>query len=149
MKTTVIGSLQIERIPGDPRFVRTTSPLRFYTEVLGRWGEIPIGFVMDEESVPLLKGSNPEAGAIHDYYSREDSDPVVSKTVAAEIYEEFQAYYDSREKKKSPVSHWLNRAWDWIARRGKTATVRVWPGYFHKHKVAANYSEMAGWEDCT
>lgn len=144
MKTTVVGSLKVEIIPGDARFVRTTAPLKFYSTTIGQWGEIPTGFVMDYESVPLFKGTNPEAGAIHDYYSRTDSQPVVSKKIAAKIYEEFQSYYDAHEKAKSPVFRLLNRVFDWIRRKGKTATVRVWPRYFHKHKVSATYATIAG-----
>jgi hypothetical protein len=135
----VIGSIVIEIIPGDAKFVRLIQPFNFRSDVLGRWCTIPAGFVFDLESVPLLRGTNPEAGAIHDYLCRIDSDPVVSKWTAARVYEEFQAFYDQKES-----GNIFNRAWDWIRRIVKTGVVAVAPGYFHRHKVMATYEEMTG-----
>jgi hypothetical protein len=137
--TKTIGSIKIEIIPGDCRLVRLLEPFTFYSEVLGRLVTIPAGFVFDLESVPLLRGTNPEAGAVHDYLCRIDSDPVVSKTVAAQVYQELQDYYDEQES-----GNWLNRAWDWIRRQVKTGVVIVAPGYFHKWPVMATYEEMKG-----
>jgi hypothetical protein len=140
-QTFVPRSIRIERILGDPKHVRLLENFWFYSACLGRWCCIEKGFVYDEESVPILSGTNPEAGAIHDYFSRSNSDPVVDKKTAARIYEEFQAYYDEMES-----GNWLNRAWDWIRRTVKSAVVAVtpWPRYFHKYRVEATYEEIAG-----
>jgi hypothetical protein len=131
--------MKIEIIPGDPRFVRLLEDFTGYIDTLKRLCTIPKGFVFDLESVPLLRGSNPEAGGWHDYFCRTDSDPVVDKETAAKIYEEFQSFYDEQE-----AGGFFNRLWDWICRHVKTDVVRVAQGYFHKHKVMATYEEMKG-----
>jgi hypothetical protein len=136
--TQVFSPLRIERIPGDPRYVRLLRDFGFYSDILERLCKVPALFVEDEESVPLFKGTNPEAGLIHDYFSRKDSDPIVSKEVAAKIYFEFQEYFDKQEK------GWMNKIWDWIRRKVKADVVIVAPGYFHKHCVMATYEEMVG-----
>lgn len=136
--TDTINSIKVEIIPGDYRYVRVLKNWKFYSDVLGRWCRIPAGFVFDLESVPLLKGTNPEAGAVHDYVCRIDSDPVCTKTQAARIYLEFQRYYDNKE------SGAINRAWDGVRRLVKTAVVWVAPFYFHKFKVLATYEEITG-----
>lgn len=148
--TTVVGSIKIERIPGDSRYVRLLEDFWFYSTVLKRWCCIPKGFVYDEESVPLFEGTNPEAGAIHDYLSRKDSDPIVEKVVAAQAYLEFQAYYDKMEVERARWK-WLaelkqiaNKACDLARRRFKRDVVIVSAGYFHVHKVSATYEEVAG-----
>ena len=140
-QTFVPRSIRIERILGDPKHVRLLENFWFYSACLGRWCCIEKGFVYDEESVPILSGTNPEAGAIHDYFSRSNSIPVVDKKTAARIYEEFQAYYDEMES-----GNWLNRAWDWIRRKFKAGFVYVTPvpNYFHKYTVEATYEEIVG-----
>jgi hypothetical protein len=138
MKTAVIGAMRCEFVPGDYRFVRLLDPLRFCSVVLGCRCEVPAGFVFDLESAPLLRGTNPESGLIHDYLCRTDSVPVVTKQRAASVYAEFQAYYDEQES-----GNWFNRAWDWIRRGAKTLAVRLAPGYFHRHAVGATYEEMS------
>lgn len=135
----VNDSIKIERIPGDCRIVRLLSDFRFYSSVLDRWCVIPKGFIYDEESVPLVKGTNPESGCIHDYLCRIDSDPVVTKGIAADVYEEAQDYYDEKE-----TGNVLNRLWDTIRRKVKTTVVRLAPGYFHKFKVLSGYEEISG-----
>ena len=137
MRIEVLDSIKIEIIPGDPRYVRLLETFRFYTEIIGFYCYIPKGFVLDLESVPLIRGTNPEAGAIHDYFCRFDSIPIVSKEMAAEIYEEFQVYYDAMES-----GNWFNRAWDWVRRRVKTRVVEITPSYFHKFSVVTTYEEM-------
>jgi hypothetical protein len=132
--TQVKGSIRIERFPGDNKFVRLLRAFRFYSDVLGRWCTIPRDFIYDEESIPLFKGTNPEAGAAHDYLCRSDSDPVVTGYVAAQVYDEIQAYFDNKE----PGT--VNRAWDFIRRKVKTwAVVALRATYFHKHKVMDTY----------
>jgi hypothetical protein len=137
MNTKVYGNIKIERISGTP-YVRTITPFRFYSTILKRECEIPEDFFYDEESVPILKGTNPECGAIHDYLSREDSDPVCTKEVAAAVYLEFQEYYDSLEQ------GCLNAAWDWVRRRIKYRAVQVVPDsvYFHKLSVKASLEDI-------
>ena len=135
--TEVRDSIKIEIIPGDARYVRLLEDFHFYSDVLKRWCCIPKGFVFDLESVPLLRGTNPEAGAVHDYVCRTDSDPVCDKTMAAKIYLELQRYYDEKE-----TGNWLNRGWDWFRRGFKVSVVWIAPGYFHKFPVMATYEEI-------
>jgi len=135
--TEVRGSIKIEIIPGDARFVRLLEDFHFYSDILGRWCCISKGFVFDLESVPLLRGTNPEAGAVHDYVCRIDSDPVCDKTTAARVYLEFQGYYDKME-----TGNWFNRGWDWFRRGFKVSVVWIAPGYFHKFPVMATYEEI-------
>ena len=135
--TEVYDSLKIEVIPGDSRYVRLLEQFRFYSDTVSSFCFIPRGFVFDLESVPVIRGTNPEAGAIHDYFCRIDSYPVVDKETAAKIYFEFQAFYDRQES-----GNWFNRIWDWIRRRVKTRVVEVAPDYFHKFSVMATYEEL-------
>jgi hypothetical protein len=142
MKTQVKGTIKIERIPGC-KLVRTIAPFPFYSVILGRWSEIPAGFIYDEESIPVLRGSNPEAGAIHDYLCRKDSDPVVDKLTAALVYREFIAYYNSIEPQQTnKIKAWLNAVYDYIKMRIKPDAVIVAPGYFHKLPVMATLEQV-------
>lgn len=135
--TRVYGNIKIERLNGSP-YVKLLEPFQFYSDILECDCEIPRDFVYDEESVPVFKPTNPEAGAIHDYLCRKDSIPRCTKEVAAEVYREFQAYYDSLE------TGWLNRIWDWIRRKFKCDVVKIAPGYFHRHRVSATFEELTG-----
>jgi len=136
MKTQVKGTIKIERIPGT-KYVRLIEPFWFYSVVLGRWCYIPKGFIYDEESVPVLRGTNPEAGAIHDYLCRYDSDPIIDQVTAAKVYDEFQGYYNNMDK------GWLDTAWDFIKRHIKTDAVIVAHGYFHRLPVMATLEQVA------
>ena len=117
MKTQIKKKPVTELI--DYKYSRLVEPFEFYSEVLGRWCEIPTGFVMDWESVPLLKGTSKIGGLIHDYFSRKDSVPVVTKKVAADVYMEFMIYTGAPARRRY-VKYWV---------------VRVAPNYFHKLKV--------------
>lgn len=142
MKTQVKGTIKIERIPGT-RLVRMIAPFPFYSAILKRWSEIPLGFIYDEESVPVLRGTNPEAGAIHDYLCRKDSDPVVDKLTAALVYREFIAYYNSIEPQQTnKIKAYLNSVYDYIKMRIKPDAVIVAPGYFHKLPVMATLEQV-------
>ena len=142
MKTQVRGTIKIERIPGC-RLVRTIAPFPFYSAILARWSEIPTGFIYDEESVPVLRGTNPEAGAIHDYLCRSDSDPVVNQLTAAKVYREFIAYYNKTEPQQSNIiKGWLNAIYDFIKMRVKPDVVIVAHGYFHKMPVMATLEQV-------
>jgi Protein of unknown function (DUF1353). len=143
MVTDVRDSIKIEILPECHQYFRLLDDFHFYSDVLARWCCIPAGFIFDLESVPFIRGTNPEAGAIHDYLCRTDSDPVVSKTVAAQVYLEFQRFYDGKEKEKLEIEDWLNHAWDWIRRGVKTGIVWIAPGYFHKFKAMATYEEIS------
>ena len=145
MQTTAIkGSIKIERIPG-VNLVRTIAPFPFYSGILGRWSEIPAGFIYDEESVPVIRGSNPEAGAIHDYLCRYNSDPVVDKITAANVYREFIAFYNELEPQPTnKFREWLNAIYDFIKMRIKPDVVIVAPGYFHRLPVMAALEQVEG-----
>jgi hypothetical protein len=142
MKTQVKGTIKIERIPGC-KLVRTIAPFPFYSVILGRWSEISAGFIYDEESIPVLRGSNPEAGAIHDYLCRYNSDPVVDKITAANVYREFIAFYNKLKlQPANKIKKWLNAIYDFIKMRIKPDVVIVAPGYFHKLPVEATLEQV-------
>lgn len=142
MKTQVKGTIKIERIPGC-KLVRTIAPFPFYSVILGRWSEISAGFIYDEESIPVLRGSNPEAGAIHDYLCRYNSDPVVDKITAAKVYREFIAFYNKLEPQPAnKIKKWLNNIYDFIKMRIKPDVVIVAPDYFHKLPVEATLEQV-------
>ena len=141
--TKILGPLLTDNID-DTKYVRLIAPFRFVSDVLYREGlandvTMPAGFVMDFESVPLIRGTSKRAGAAHDYLCRSDSVPLVSKAVAARVYLEIMEYRDGLLE-DGPLGK-LDR---WWLRRLKYAVVRVAPGYFHKHKVSATYEELAG-----
>jgi len=151
MKTR--GSIKIEIISGDSRYVRIIegkNPWEFYSDILKVWSRPPIGFVYDQESVPFLKGTNPEAGCGHDLVCRSDFRPPVSKTQGAKIYLELQQYYDAMESSEYPDTKWgkicslTNILWDKTRRGTKVSVVWIAPGYFQKHKVMATYTEITG-----
>ena len=143
MQTTAVkGTIKIERIAGT-KLVRTIFPFPFYSVILGRWSEIPLGFIYDEESVPVIRGSNPEAGAIHDFLCRYNSDPVVDKITAAKVYREFIAFYTKLEPQQTnKIKAWLNAIYDYIKMRIKPDAVIVAPGYFHRLPVMATLEQV-------
>ena len=122
---TAIVEMPISQVIDYKRSV-LKEPFYFKSDVLKKFGlkytvRIPIGFEMDWESVPFLKGTSKVSGLIHDYLCRFDSDPIVTKKIAAEVYLEFLKF----------------RGTSWWRRYGKYWTVRVAPGYFHKLPVLA------------
>ena len=122
----------------DSRFARLHAPFAIWSKVLGCKVEAPAGFVHDFESVPIIKGTSKRGGVIHDYLSRKDSKPVVTKAEAAEVYLEVMACRDGLPDRDTPlgaVSLFMRR---WI----KYTVVRVWPGYFHRNIVAASYEHL-------
>ena len=138
-KPYVPRAIRTEKILGDYRYEKVVEDFWFYSGILRMWCCIPAGFIYDNESVPFLKGTNPEAGGIHDYLSRKNSVPVVAKQVAADVYREFQEYFDEMESGNE-----FNRCWDWIRRTVKIGFVRTWPGYWHTFTVEATYKEITG-----
>ncbi|MCD6161004.1 MAG: DUF1353 domain-containing protein [candidate division Zixibacteria bacterium] len=93
-----------------------TEPFWFYSSVLGLWVKIPVGFTCDLESIPLIRGLCRTGGLIHDYLCRTDSDPIVTKKQAADVYRETLRYF-GHPAWKIRIKYWTVR-WAW--------------GYFHK-----------------
>ena len=124
----------------DARFARLHAVFAVYSDVLDCVVEAPVGFVHDYESVPVIKGTSKRGGVIHDYLCRIDSEPVVTKKQAADVYLEVMKCRDGLPDRGTALgafSLWLRR---WV----KYGFVRVWPGYFHKHIVSASFTEMSG-----
>ena len=120
---TAIGAMPTAQVI-DYKRSRLVAPFFFQSDVLKDLDLkdqvlIPADFEMDWESVPFLKGTSKVAGLIHDYLCRKDSDPLVTKRIAADVYKEFLIF----------------RGASWWRWRAKYWTVRMAPGYFHKLKV--------------
>ena len=116
----------------------------YYSAILGCEIWIPAGMIFDYESIPLFKSDSKRAGGIHDYLCRKDSDPIVSKQVAAAVYAEAQQLRDSLVYASTPqplkaLKMALRGFLCWL----KTGTVRVAPGYFHKHLVMASVADLS------
>lgn len=93
-KAKFITHLQYEEIP-DNKIIRLTAPFCYYSPILCRLITVPESFECDRESIPripfvymFLGNSSAEAGFIHDYLYRADSDPIVSRSIADDIYYE-------------------------------------------------------------
>lgn len=147
-KTSLPNAMVIMNIAGSDRFVKLMRPFRFRSKVLRdnvckKYCEIPAGFCFDLESIPWFRGHCPEAGAIHDYLCRIDSDPVVTKVMAARVYFEFLEYLYGLDDSRVRFGM-IDRMGDWIKARAKYAAVIMAPGYFHKHYVNASWQELAG-----
>jgi hypothetical protein len=123
----------------DERYSRLKEPFGAYLETLKERVEAPAGFVHDYESVPVVKGTSKRGGVIHDYLSRSDSVPVVTKAQAAAAYFEIMESRDALEGRP-----WYRRLEFWARRWIKWGVVRVAWGYFHKFRVAATYEEISG-----
>jgi hypothetical protein len=122
----------------DSRYYRLTEPLRYFSSILGKMITVPVGFVFDLESVPIVKGTSNRGGAIHDYLCRKDNDfaAKVTKKKAADIYLEAMTCRDKAEGDD------FNR---WWRRRIKAFVVKYWPGrFFHRFSVNATYEELRG-----
>ena len=115
---------QVEEI--DFKYVRFIKPYRFKSTLLDCTVTIPVGFVCDRESVPLLRGTSIRGGYAHDYLCRIDSKPIVDKQTAADVYLEVMTF----------------RGNSWWRRYAKYWAVRLAFGYFHKFKVKATYEEI-------
>lgn len=122
----------------DARFARLHAIFSIWSDVLNCRVDAPVGFIHDYESVPVIKGTSKRGGVIHDYLCRKDSVPVVTKKQAAQVYFEVMECRDGLQD----INTTLGAASLWMRRWIKYGVVRVWPGYFHKHKVAATYEEM-------
>ena len=130
------SKLITEEILGS-KLAMLSSPFLYYSDILGRLITVPEGFVCDYESVPIVKGTSKRGGVIHDYLCRIDSDPVVTKQIAAAVYKEAQNCRD-----QIIIKGTFDRFNKWIRRNIKTFVVRVAFGYFHKFKVMATAEEI-------
>lgn len=93
-KPKFITHLQYEEIP-DSKIIRLTAPFCYYSPTISRLITVPAGFECDRESIPripfvywMLGNSSAEAGVLHDYLYRVDSEPIVSRAIADDIYYE-------------------------------------------------------------
>jgi len=136
MKTTFLSKLIYEDLPGG-KYIRLYLPFSYYSELLGCIVEVPKGFVCDKESVPIIKSTSARGGIIHDYFSRMDSKPVVTKQIAADLYLEAQTARDEILNEG-----WFKRLSRKFRRQTKTLVVRIAPGYFHKFKVLSILEEI-------
>jgi len=112
----------------DSKYCRIMSPFLYYSSILKQKVVVPVGFVCDYESVPLIKATSKRGGVMHDYLCRKDSKPVVTKKVAADVYLEAMT----------------TRKNAWWRRYIKYWVVRGAWGYFHQLPVMASYEEVAG-----
>lgn len=124
-----------------PRYIELLDPLGFYSEILGMELWVPECFVCDKESTPIIEGLSMRGGIFHDYLSRKDSTPIVSKSVAASVYMEVMIVRDAQIAEFMEWSK-RHRAAQAIRRNVKVSVVRVWPGYFHKHLVNATLKQL-------
>ena len=136
MKAQFKSDLVTKELIGS-KYCQLTEEFMFYSDILKRDIIVPVGFICDYESVPLIKASSKRGGVIHDYLCRIDSVPCVSKQIAADVYLEAQRCRDFI----------LNEGWfkpftRWIRRRVKTLVVRVAPGYFRKFLVMATLEDL-------
>lgn len=110
----------------DYKYSILVEPFIFYSDVLEKKVIVPPNFITDWESVPIVRGTSKTPGLIHDYLSRIDSNPVVSKKTAADVYLEAMIYRNT----------------SFLRRRSKYYTVRVAWGYFHKLPVLAPIEDI-------
>ena len=136
MKSAFLSPLIYEDLIGG-RFIKIHEPFIYFSELLNCEIEVPIDFICDLESVPLVKGTSNRGGVLHDYLCRKDSIPVVDKQVAADVYKEVQICRD--EQLNEGFFMRMDRA---FRRSFKTFVVRVAPGYFHKLKIMASLEEV-------
>ena len=134
--TKILTSLINESI--DSKYARIYKPFRVESDILKCTITVPVNFIHDFESVPMIKGTSKRGGVIHDYLCRIDSMPVVTKKVAAAVYLEIMEYRDSMFERKTNIGRfnlWWRR---WL----KYGVVCIAFRYFHKHKVMATLKDM-------
>jgi len=129
MRPAFLSPLITEELVGS-KYAKLKQPFFYYSAILKQTISVPANFICDYESVPIFKATSKRAGVIHDYLCRIDSDPVVTKQVAATVYAEAQQVRDHLVCKSKPMLIW--RALLCLI---KTSVVRIAPGYFHKHLV--------------
>lgn len=140
----ILSELITRNVDND-RFVQLVTPFIYESDLLKKEGlkyrvEIPVGFVQDFESIPIVRGRNKRGGTVHDYFSCYDSDPIVTKWMAANLYSEMNAYTDSIDHGRG----FFTKIKDWLRRNTKSGVVRIWPGFFHKRSVFATCKKITG-----
>ena len=121
----IVGEMPVTQVV-NYRYSRLMENFYFYSRILDGFCIIPKGFVSDWESIPLFRGTSKVSGLIHDFLSRKDSIPIVTKKQAARVYLEFLKY----------------RGTPYMIRYAKYWAVRMATGYFHKHGISATYEEL-------
>lgn len=145
--TKILSPLKTEIILGsDGKYHKLLEPYIFESDILKELGlkyicEIPVGFIYDLESVPFIRGTCPEAGTVHDYLCRIDSDPQVSKKIAASVYFEILHYIYSLDDTKD-TRGFFEKVGDKLKKYIKWGAVYISSGYFHKLKVMSKYDEI-------
>lgn len=119
------------------KYCQLVVPFVYYSAILGKEITVPVDFICDYESVPLLKASSKRGGVIHDYLCRKNSDPVVTKQVAASVYHEAQVCRD-----KLLGGTRFKRFTRMLRRNIKTVVVRIAWGYFHRLPVMATLEDV-------
>ena len=139
MKSYFITDLILKDIDGV--YAELTSDFGYYSQRLDCEIWVSKGFITDLESVPVLRSKSKRAGVIHDYLSRLDAYPYVSKAMAAKIYLETM---ETRDRIYYTNAPWFNRVWLCVYRHFKSNFVKYVPDfvYWKKHKINATYEEM-------
>lgn len=122
----------------DSTYARIAVPFKYESNLLRCVINVPVGFVCDYESVPIVKGTSKRGGVIHDYLCRKDSVPVVTKKIAADVYLEAMECRD----KNNPNQSWFARLNRFIRRNIKYQAVLYAWRYFHKLNVMSSYEEV-------
>jgi len=117
----------------DSKYYRLHEDFKYESDYLDCVLIIPTGFVYDHESIPIIKGTSNRGGLIHDYLSRFDSIPMVSKKDASAVYLEAMECRDI--ECGGGFVRWWRR---WV----KSMAVRLAVGYFHRFPVMATYEEL-------
>ena len=107
----------------DHKYSKLLEDFIFFSDHISHECLIPSGFIMDWESVPIIRGTSKVSGLIHDYLCRKDSIPIVTKKIAADVYLEFLKF----------------RGTSVIRRNIKYWAVRIATGYFHQWLVLDNH----------
>lgn len=139
----------------------------FHSDVLEKAGLtsdiwLEAGFVFDFESVPRLirgpLGMNKRGGTAHDGVCRIGVCPGITKSLAADVYQEIMDYCDdidiNRFSQKAhpyipePIVVPYVTFKDWLRRGIKSNFVRYWPGdYFLKYLPDATCLDIYGLKD--
>jgi hypothetical protein len=122
----------------DSRYFELHWPLRYLSDILGAIIEVPVGFIYDHESVPVIKGTSNRGGAIHDYLCRKDNEfaDKIDMQKAADIY------FEAMECRDKLLGDCWSRKW---RRHVKSNFVRLnWCGFWHRWSVYSTYEEIRG-----
>jgi len=138
METKLLSDLIVKDIIGS-RYVELYLPFSYYSKILDKVVVIPEGFICDYESVLFIKSTSKVGRVVHDYWCRKNSDPIVTKQQAADLYLEVQKCRDNILN-----GGWFARFNRSCRRNVKTLVVRAVFGYFHKLKVKSTLEEVSG-----